>query len=330
MATSSLRNLDLNLLLTLDALLHERNVTRAAERLGLSQPAVSAALGRLRRHFDDELLDRSGNRYTLTPLAEQLVARTSLAIAGVQRVFDATPDFDPATADREFSLMVSDYAATVLGDHLATLVEREAPGVRLRFVANSPYAVDRAVETLRTVDGIVLPHGFITDFPAVDLYEDTWVCVVAHDNDQVGDELTLDDLARLPWVVTYHLPTAFTPAARQLRMIGVEPDVHIVVDSFLSIPFLIAGTRRVAVLQSRLAERLARVTPIRALPCPWDVVPLKEAFWWHPQHRTDPAHVWLRGMLAEAGRAVDGEGAPRRRSDGGLTDDPTARYSHGR
>ncbi|WP_196780856.1 LysR family transcriptional regulator [Nocardioides sambongensis] len=87
----SLRNLDLNLLPTLDTLLRERNVTRTAESLGLSQPAVSAALGRLRRHFGDELLHRTGNRYELTPLAQQLRTRTEPALQGVHRVFDASP-----------------------------------------------------------------------------------------------------------------------------------------------------------------------------------------------------------------------------------------------
>ncbi|WP_370615631.1 LysR family transcriptional regulator [Mumia sp. Pv 4-285] len=301
MAGQNLRNLDLNLLLTLDALLQERNVTRAAERLGLSQPAVSAALGRLRRHFNDELLQRTGNKYSLSPLAEQLAGRTATALSGVQRVFDASSDFDPATADREFTLMVSDYGATILGDHLATAVARQAPGVRLRFVPNTPAAVDHARESLRTLDGIVLPHGFISDIPAVDLYEDTWVCVVSEDNDRVGETLTLEDVAALPWVATYNLPTAFAPAARQLRMIGVEPDVHIVVDSFLAIPFLVAGTNRVAVLQAQLAHRLAAAAGIRVFACPWDVVPLKEAFWWHPQFRSDPAHQWLRQILRDVG-----------------------------
>src|SRR5207244_3030001 len=93
-------NLDLNLLVTLDVLLRERNVTRTAEHLGTSQPAVSAALARLRRHFGDELLHRMGNRYELTPLAAELSARTAPALAGVRRVFDVSTEFDPTSVDR--------------------------------------------------------------------------------------------------------------------------------------------------------------------------------------------------------------------------------------
>ena len=305
MAASQLRNLDLNLLLALDALLTERNVTRAAERLGLSQPTVSAALGRLRRHFGDELLHRTGNRYELTPLARQLSARTTPALADVRRVFDATADFDPSTSEREFTIMISDYAATVFGDRLATTLARVAPGVRLRFQQTDLAVVDHGLETLRNLDGLVMPHGFLTDIPSTDLFEDTWVCVVSKDNEAVGDELMMEDVARLPWLVTFQLPTAYTPAARQLRMMGVEPRVEMVVDNFLTVPFLVAGTSRIAVLQRKLALRLAETAGVRVLPCPWDVVPLKEAFWWHPALRQDPGHRWLRQVLRDVGGTVD-------------------------
>jgi DNA-binding transcriptional LysR family regulator len=305
---TSLRNLDLNLLVTLDALLEDQNVTRAAGRLGLSQPAVSSALRRLRRHFDDELLAREGNRYQLTPLAEQLREPAAAALAGVHRVFGASPSFDPATATREFTVIVSDYGATVIGDHLATVAARRAPGVRLRLKAQSHFDVDHAPESLRSVDGMVLPHGFLSDVPSVDLYSDDWVLVVSRDNEGVGDTVSLEEIARLPWVMTHHEPTAFTPAARQLNMIGVEPDIQVVVESFLPVPFLVAGTPRVALLQRQLATRLADAAGVRLLACPWDVVPLVEAFWWHPSHRPDPAHAWLRETLLEAGTMVKDDG----------------------
>lgn len=297
-------NLDLNLLITLDVLLRERNVTRAAEQLGSSQPAVSAALARLRRHFGDELLDRVGNRYELTPLATQLAARTGPALAGVRRVFDISTDFDPTAVEREYTIVTSDYAAAVLGPIVARLLAERAPGIRLRLQQTTPYAVDHAVDTLRTVDGIILPHGFLTEFPYTDLYEDRWVCIVAAGNPAVGERLSLAQLGELPWVSLYHLPTAFAPAAQQLRMLGVEPRVQVVADGFLPMPFLVAGSDRVALIQEHLARRIAGVAAIRVLPCPFEVVPLAEAFWWHPMYRADPAHAWLRGVLTEAGREL--------------------------
>src|SRR5215218_10519192 len=154
----NLASLDLNLLVSLDALLQERSVTRAAARMGLSQPALSASLARLRRHFGDELLTRVGNEYRLSPLAAQLKELARLALSGVERVFTAQPEFDPASSRREFSLLVSDYIVAVLGDTIAELLAEEAPHARLRFIANTPAAVDRADQLLLSTDLLVLPH----------------------------------------------------------------------------------------------------------------------------------------------------------------------------
>ncbi|MDI6105809.1 LysR family transcriptional regulator [Actinoplanes sp. NEAU-A12] len=296
----ALANLDLNLLVTLDTLLRERNVTRTAERLGVSQPAISGALGRLRRHFDDSLLVRIGNRYDLTPLAARVAVLTGPALAGVRRVFDSTAEFDPSGLEREFTIVSSDYASTVLGPLIARRITERAPGARLRLEQTTPYNVDHAADTLRSADGLLIPHGFVTGLPYLDLYTDRWVCIVSADNPAVGDALTMDLLAELPWVVIFDRPTAFAPASRQLRMLGIEARVELVVDGFVQMPFLVAGTRRVALLQERLARLLAPVSGVRILDCPFEVVPVAEAFWWNPMYRNDPAHLWLREILAEA------------------------------
>ena len=293
-------SLDLNLLVALDALLSEASVTRAAARLRLSQPALSASLAKLRRHFGDELLRRVGNSYALTPLAVQLKHRTGFALDAVDRVFASQPAFDPAQGDREFRLLGSDYAMAVIGQAVSHLFAQRAPRLRLRITPHSNAVVDNAAEMLRTVDGMLLPHGFLSGLPYTDLYEDSYVCLVATDNAEVGDRITMDDLARLPWVLTYHGPTAYTPAARQLQLLGVEPQAQVVVESFLALPYHLAGTNRVALAQARLVPRLVASGDVRALPCPFDAVPLRQAMWWHPINERDPAHVWLRELLMEA------------------------------
>jgi DNA-binding transcriptional LysR family regulator len=298
---SKLANLDLNLLVSLDALLQERSVSRAAVRLGLSQPSLSASLARLRRHFRDDLLDRVGNRYELTPLAAQLAAQTAGALTAVARVFASEPDFDPATSDREFTVLISDYAITVLGPALAALLQ-QAPQVRLRLHQITVPAVDDAAQALRDVDAMVLPHGILSDLPSQQLFTDEWVCIVAAGHPGIGEKLTMADLERLPMVVTYQSPTAYTPAAKQLSMLGVQPRVQLVAESFLALPFLVAAGNGVALIQARLARQLTPVVPIRILPCPFDVSSLIEALWWHPMYDRDPGHRWLRQLFAEAAR----------------------------
>ena len=306
----NLASLDLNLLVSLDALLQERSVTRAAARMGLSQPALSASLARLRRHFGDELLSRVGNEYRLTPLAVQLRDLARLALSGVERVFAAQTEFDPASSAREFSLLISDYGVAVLGDRIAALLAEEAPNARLRLTANTPSAVDRADQILLSTDLLVLPHGFVSDLSHRDLYRDEWVCVISTDNTAVGDELTVEHLETLPWVVTFHGPTAATPASRQMRMRGIEPNVQVITENFLTVPGLVAGSERIALLQRRLVELLPLDIGLRALPPPVEVGQLVEAMWWHPVFDDDPEHAYLRDVVSRAAELASGDSLP--------------------
>lgn len=298
----NLSRLDLNLVVALRALLEERNVTRAGQRVGLSQPAMSAALARLRRHFDDDLLARVGGHYELTALGQVLLDRTATAYDVLERLFASQADFDPAEEHREFKLIASDYAVAVFGTELARVVHEEAPGIRLRFAQTPPTVVDATDALLSTSDGLLMPHGVISDFPATDLYGDRWVFLVADDHPGVDDRLTREDLARLPWV-TYQR-TYDAPAVRQLGMLGIEPRVEVSVDGFQLIPLLVAGTRRIALVQARLARLLAPLAAVRVVEPPYEAVPLREAMWWHPVHTHDAAHIWLRETAARVGRRM--------------------------
>ncbi|NYV73059.1 LysR family transcriptional regulator [Streptomyces sp. UH6] len=298
----NLARLDLNLVVALRALLEERNVTRAGQRVGLSQPAMSAALARLRRHFDDELLSREGSQYELTALGRVLLDRTATAYDVLERLFTSQADFDPATETREFRIVSSDYAVDVFGVEFARVVHEEAPGIRLHFTRTPLTVVDDTASLLSASDGLLMPHGVISGFPATDLYEDRWVFVVADDHPSVEDRLTRRDLARLPWV-TYQR-TYDAPAVRQLGMLGIEPRVEVSVDSFHTLPALVAGTRRIALVQARLARLLTPIAAVRVLDPPYEAVPLREALWWHPVHTHDAAHIWLRETAARVGRRI--------------------------
>ncbi|MGW0941346.1 LysR substrate-binding domain-containing protein [Streptomyces sp. NPDC002623] len=297
----NLSRLDLNLVVALRALLEERNVTRAGERIGLSQPAMSAALSRLRRHFDDELLARTGNAYELTPLGVALRDRSATACDLLERVFASQAEFDPAVETREFTLLASDYGTAVFGSALARALHEEAPGIRLDFQHPPPTVTENTAALLSTVDGLLMPHGVIDGFPAVDLFQDRWLCMVADDHPEVGEALSLDQLAQLPWAV-YQRPYD-APVARQLSMLGISPRVEVSVQTFQLLPHMVEGTRRVAMIQERLARRAVRAAAVRVLPCPFEAVPVGEAMWWHPVHTQDASHIWLRRKAAEVGAA---------------------------
>lgn len=302
--TKSLSRVDLNLLVALDVLLRERSVTRAAGVLGLSQPALSASLSRLRRYFNDELLRRVGNNYELTPLAVLLAERTTLALSAAGQVFSSQSGFDPQTSEREFQVYLSDYAASVLAARLARLTKTEAPRVRLRIQQLSVGVVENAATILRDHDGIVVPHGFIDNMPHLDLFRDTFVCLVSADNGAVGDELTEDELLTMPMVVAYKDSTGENTAVRHLRLAGLEPTVDTVTESFLAVPFLVAGTDRLGLVPSLLAHRFREFGEVRTVRCPYPTGELVDALWWHRMQHNDPGHRWFRDLLRRAAESV--------------------------
>ena len=305
------RTFDFNLLTPMVVLLEERSVTRAAERLHMSQPALSAALARLRAHYGDELLERRGNTFTLTPLAAQLLERSHSAARSMERLFSAQAEFDPATSTREFSIFSSDYAMAVLGPVVSAVMAESAPDTRLRFHHIEQDVVVNAPDSLRDFDGVIMPHGFISGASHLDLLVDEWVCLVSADNAEVGAELTLDQLAVLPWVFTYNGPTQFAPAFKQMQQLGVDAHIDVVTPSFLAVPYLLIGTRRVTMVQATLGAQMARDPRISMLPCPFEAVPLRESFWWNSVHDRDAEHVWLRSVLSEASSRITQGDHPR-------------------
>ncbi len=306
-----LANLDLNLLVALRELVHERSVTRAAERLGVSQPAASAALSRLRRHFGDELLVREKGGYVLTALGGQLADQVDLVCAAAERLFAASTHFDPATSDREFTLMMADYTIGVMGEPLSQLIHDAAPRARLHIRLARESLTTEYPDFIRFIDGMVAPpaHGFaLPDTRSAELFRDRWVCLVAAGNPVLdAGELRLADLARLPWVAPYYRDggsPSGAPIMRQLTLLNIRPRIAVRVESYLAVPHLVAGTNRIALMQERLAARLAGRMDLKVVECPGQPEPIVEALWWHRQHEDDVAHAWLRRLIVEAARRL--------------------------
>lgn len=306
---SSLSRLDLNLLVALDALLTEQSVTRAAERLHLSQPALSASLARLRTHFGDQILARRGNAYELTPFALRLIEHTATALEAARRVFESQATWEPVESTREFSIYGSDYGFVTIGRVVSELASKRAPGVRFRFMLHNPTIVEDVGNRLRSVDGMVIPHGHITDLPYVDLWRDDWLAVVAEES-AVDGSLTMEQAGAMPWVMTYQTRSAYQSAARQIQQLGVEQHIEVVVESFLSLSHFVRGSNRVGLIQAALAPLALAAGGVKVVSLPFEATPLVNALWWHPVHGRDPEHAWMRDLFVEAGRTVEAEAHP--------------------
>ncbi|MEU6644758.1 LysR family transcriptional regulator [Saccharomonospora sp. NPDC046836] len=304
---TSLASLDLNLLVFLRELLRERNVTRAAERVGVSQPTASAALSRLRRHFNDQLLVRSRGSYVLSPLAVQLAGQVEPVCTSLERLFATSPEFDPMESEREFTLLMPDYVLAALGERFSREMYEAAPSIRLHIRVVREALPSDVLETLRVMDGMISAPKADLRTPGIrsqELFRDRWVCVVDRDN-PVGDRLELADLERLPWVVPHHPDGGYPPSSPLGPLMGrlaTRPRVAVRVDSYQATPYLVAGTDRIAILQHRIARRLAARTDLRVLDCPGNPPPIVETLWWHEQKEHDEAHRWLRQILQQAAK----------------------------
>ena len=294
-----MKNLDLNLLPHLQVILELRNITRAAERLQLSQPATSAAMSRLRRHFDDELLVRNGRIYELTPFAQSLVPLVDEAMLHIQRATRVRSGFDPATSEREFVIAASDYAAALIVGPLRGILREEAPGVSVDFVPTAKTGIQGQMADYSKIDLLVGPTGYQMQGASKQVFRDSFVAIADAGNPLLQQpRLTLADLTAVPHAVGYFGEGISTPADKLFESRGFQRRVAAVVAGFLSLPLLVEGTDLVALVPRMLAARAQRGADIVVLEFSEDAeASLVEAMYWHPSQAEDPASVWLRSVV---------------------------------
>ena len=290
----NLAGADLNLLVALRALLQERNVTRAAQVVGLSQPAMSNALGRLRRQFGDELLVREGRGLALTPVARELQHAVEPALAMVERALRIQASFDPATAVQYFRVAASDYGMTLVAQRLRDL-RRVAPGVTVDLVQIDHGFVRDSETVMRAVDLLLAPRAFLSGYPNVPMSSEPWVAVV--DADHPGEELAEADLAGRSLVGLFHDLGSGAHIERLLTVRGITATGAVNAEAFSAVPALVEGTDRIGFLPEGMARRLQPGYRIRVVEVPFLGEPLVECLYWHRSAQRDPAHRWLRQTL---------------------------------
>lgn len=298
--SGALRHADLNLLLPLNALLEQRHVTRAAQAVGIGQPAMSAALARLRRLFDDPLLVRSGRVLELTPMGQALLEPVHTALTSLEQLFATKPRFDPAVDSRTFTVVASDYVTLVLLRPLLELLYREAPGVVVNVV---PVDGATAAQLGRSqVDLVIMPRELpgtgMAGFPHRALFSDRYVPVVWSQNRDVGDVLDRAAMERLPYIRYNAVVGGPAHIDVALSALGIEPKVALSTLSFTLVPSLLPGTSLFAFVHERLVAASHLRRDLKILQTPVSLPPLVETMYWHPVLHGDPAHQWLRECVA--------------------------------
>jgi LysR family transcriptional regulator, nod-box dependent transcriptional activator len=304
--------LDLNLLVALDALLAERSVTRAAERLHVTQSAMSVSLRRLRGHFDDDLLVRVGKRLELTSRAESLRDAVRDILMRVETSIEAPPKFDCTTSEREFRLFVSDYTQTVLMPFALANAARQRSTARFKLLPQtvSPMsALERG-----DADLLIIPRIYASPEHASEaLSTDSFVCVVWNQSSHARLGITVERYASAGHAVMQPADTD-EPSFEGLlvRRHGVARRVEITTYSLASLPSLVVGTETIATVHAMLARRLAPALPIVLLPMPLPMQPFEQAMHWHKYRSSDPGLTWLRRLMLDAAqeaRATHGDPA---------------------
>jgi len=305
-----LNRLDLNLLIALDALLAERSITRAAERLNLTPSALSSALSRLREYFDDELLVQVGRKMEPTPRAESLLDAVRDVLVRIDSTIAIQPEFDPATSDRTFRIFLSDYTQLVLAPHVLALAAEQGCTARFEFLPQVTKP-ERSLER-GEADMLIIPRGFMSPtHPEEVLYEEDFVCVISKGSKLAESELTFDRYITAGHVVM-RPPGSIGESFESwfLQRYGISRNIAVTTYSFAALPALVAGTEYVTTVHARLAELLVQAWPLEIRKSPLDIEKMQQAAHWHKYRTQDPGLIWLRSMLRRAVQRMDEYSAP--------------------
>lgn len=300
----NLQTMDLNLLLVFEALMSERNVTRAAKRLGLSQPAMSNALTRLRRTFDDQLFLRTPSGMTPTPLAQSLGVIISTALAQLRAALEEKREFDPAASEQVFHVLANDYAEILLVPSLLQTLHNQASRIRLRF--HRPRNLFEPPSASALKDSFDLALGFYADSLALDssirsekLWEEKNVCIARQHHSLLRGKLTLRQYAEADHVAVFYKDEGQGVIDSLLAQKGYARNSALQVPHFASVPFAVAGSDLIATIPERLAMTFQQQLKLQVLPVPLNLPPFRLAMLWHERFHNDPAHQWLRVMISE-------------------------------
>jgi DNA-binding transcriptional LysR family regulator len=296
--------MDLNLLVALDALLTEANVTRAAARTSVGQSAMSASLARLRLIFGDPILVRQGQWMVPTPFAEALKAPVRAAVTSVDAVFTRRPAFDHHTDPATFRIMATDYVIIVLLRPMLALLETVAPNIH---IVVKPFEQTYATALRRgDVDLVVMPAELLDgdeEFESEELFSDRYVLVVDKAHPNVQGSIAMEDLLALKFVA-YHSGAINPILDTDLDRQGIRLTVAVTTGAFVVAPFLVSGTTLATITLGRLADQLAEPAGLGIVELPLRIRTIHQRSLWNSSHNGDLAHTWLRQTIAHFGASL--------------------------
>jgi|TARA_R110000737_G_scaffold32717_2_gene51120 LysR family transcriptional regulator, nod-box dependent transcriptional activator len=300
-----LGRLDLNLLVALDRLLTLKSITQAGNEINLTQSAMSSALRRLRDYFEDPLLVQVGRRMELTPRAEALRKPVRDVLLQIEMTVATGLEFDPTTSKREFRIILSDYTLNVLMPAALAIASEEGATVGFRLLPQIEFP--HAVIDRGDADALIAPGQLVSrDHPTEPLYSDTFVAAAWRDG-PLGD--ALPEMSDAIYRNASHILMIPEPGLRSFESdfmmnLGVQRRYDVGTYTFSSLARLIVGTDKIATIHCGLARDAAKWLPLTLHKLPFDGARIEEHVQWHKFMSSDPALIWLRGLLHRAASRI--------------------------
>jgi DNA-binding transcriptional LysR family regulator len=292
-----LEAIDTHLIVALHALLQERSVTRAARRIGITQPSMSHALARLRSHFGDPLLVQVGRSMTLSAAARGLVDKAGTAVVALEHVFAPVAPFDPQTTQRAFHLFASDNLELLVLPRVARIIARRAPFIDVRCRNIPPDWSERLVRG--DADGKLGRGGPVPKgCRSTTLTEETFVCLLRRGHPATRRPLTAKRYAACDHLVVAPHGGDTSPIDRALSERGLRRRVAMTVSHFLVAPFIVAGSDLVLTVSARVAAATAKRLDLVQRPCPVAPASYPLTFVWPTRLEHDEGHRWFRETIA--------------------------------
>ncbi|MCJ2371838.1 LysR family transcriptional regulator [Pseudomonas sp. RGM 3321] len=298
-----IRALDLNLLKALDALLDERSVTRAANRLSLTQPAVSGMLNRLRESFDDPLFVRAQRGIVPTLRAEQLAMPVKQLLANIEGMLQPQ-NFDPLTASMTIRIASTDYALRAAAVPFLSALRVQAPNIRVSVQPVDHQKLQNQLDLGEIDLALVTPEAVTPGLHAIALFDESYVCVMRSEHpDAMNSELSLDQFCALDHVLVSPAGGGFHGVTDEaLEKLGRSRRVTVSVASFLVLPEILMCSDLIAVVPRRLA---VHQVGLRSLEPPVEIPGFRKTLVWHERTHSDAGHRWVRSLMVETIRALD-------------------------
>jgi DNA-binding transcriptional LysR family regulator len=297
---TNLRSIDLNLLLALKALIEEKSVSRAAEKMCMSQPAMSHVLRRLREQLDDPVLVKSASGMVPTARAQALLEPTVAVLREIEKIFQPPEVFDPKTSRRRFVISTSDYVTFALLLELAESASRIAPNIELHIRQPITGPSHVAFEE----QDIDLAIGFDANFATTPhlcserLMDESIVCLTRQCNTVVpGNDITLEQFLECKHVLITWREAGTGLIDDCLARVGLHRNISLVLPNFLTTPWILEKTDLLLCLPRRMANKFVQLAPLKILPIPIDLPRYELMMLWRPCHERDRAHMWLRERL---------------------------------